>query len=55
MSTRNLGRSTFGDPANTGNLMPFEEALTFTPLVGIAPSSMFRLHQQTTMVSLGNV
>ena len=33
MISHPLGRSTFGNPANTGNLMPFEEALTFTPLL----------------------
>ena len=33
MISHPLGRSTFGNPANTGNLMPFEEALIFTPLV----------------------
>ena len=44
MSTRNLGRSTFGDPANAGNLMSLEEAHLL--LNEWVPNDRLRLHMK---------
>lgn len=42
--SHNLGRSNFGDPANTGNLMPVEEAHTL--LNEWVPNERLRLHMK---------
>ena len=42
--SHNLGRSNFGDPANTGNLMPVEEAHTL--LNDWVPNERLRLHMK---------
>src|SRR5574339_576732 len=42
--SHNLGRSNFGDPANTGNLMPIEEAHTL--LNEWVPNERLRLHMK---------
>lgn len=44
MPTHNLGRSTFGDPANAGNLMPIEEAHAL--LNEWVPNERLRLHMK---------
>lgn len=44
MATHNLGRSTFGDPANAGNLMPIEEAHAL--LNEWVPNERLRLHMK---------
>jgi predicted hydrolase (HD superfamily) len=44
MPTHNLGRSTFGDPANSGNLMPIEEATAL--LNEWVPNERLRLHMK---------
>lgn len=44
MSSHNLGRSTFGDPANAGNLMPIEEAHAL--LNEWVPNERLRLHMK---------
>lgn len=44
MSTRNLGRSIFGDPKNSGNLMPMEEAVAL--LNEWVPNERLRLHMK---------
>jgi predicted hydrolase (HD superfamily) len=44
MPIRNLGRSTFGDPKNTGNLMPIEEARLL--LNEWVPNERLRLHMK---------
>ena len=44
MSTRNLGRSIFGDPANAGNLMSLEEANQL--LNDWVPNDRLRLHMK---------
>ena len=44
MATHNLGRSTFGDPKNTGNLMTIEEAHTL--LNEWVPNERLRLHMK---------
>ena len=44
MPTHNLGRSTFGDPKNTGNLMTIEEAHSL--LNEWVPNERLRLHMK---------
>lgn len=44
MSPRNLGRSEFGDPKNTGNLMPLEDAHAL--LNEWVPNERLRLHMK---------
>jgi predicted hydrolase (HD superfamily) len=44
MATHNLGRSTFGDPANAGNLMPIEDAHAL--LNEWVPNERLRLHMK---------
>jgi len=44
MSTRQLGRSVFGDPANAGNLMPIEQA--YALLNEWVPNEKLRLHMK---------
>jgi len=44
MDSRNLGRSTFGNPANTGNLMSIEEAHAL--LNDWVPNERLRLHMK---------
>ena len=44
MSTRKLGRSVFGDPANAGNLMPRNEAQAL--LEEWVPNEKLRLHMK---------
>ena len=44
MPTHNLGRSTFGNPANAGNLMPIEEAHAL--LNEWVPNERLRLHMK---------
>ena len=44
MTTHNLGRSTFGDPANAGNLMTIEEAHAL--LNEWVPNERLRLHMK---------
>lgn len=44
MSSRNLGRSSFGDPANTGNLMSIDEAHQL--LNDWVPNDRLRLHMR---------
>jgi predicted hydrolase (HD superfamily) len=44
MPTHQLGRSSFGDPVNTGNLMPIEEAHTL--LNDWVPNERLRLHMK---------
>src|SRR6266581_1747654 len=44
MSVHNLGRSTFGDPKNAGNLMPIEEAHSL--LNDWVPNERLRLHMK---------
>jgi predicted hydrolase (HD superfamily) len=44
MASHNLGRSVFGDPKNTGNLMPIEEAHAL--LNGWVPNDRLRLHMK---------
>lgn len=43
-TTRNLGRSIFGDPKNSGNLMPLEEAVAL--LNEWVPNERLRLHMK---------
>ncbi len=50
MSTRNLGRTTFGDPANKGNLMPIEEAHTL--LNEWVPNEKLRLHMKQVAANM---
>ena len=44
MTTHNLGRSVFGDPKNSGNLMSIEEANTL--LNKWVPNEKLRLHMK---------
>ncbi len=44
MATHQLGRSSFGDPKNTGNLMPIEEANQL--LTQWVPNERLRLHMK---------
>ncbi len=50
MSTRNLGRSEFGDPKNTGNLMPLEDAHAL--LNEWAPNERLRLHMKQVAANM---
>lgn len=50
MSNRNLGRSVFGDPKNTGNLMPPEEAHTL--LEEWVPNEKLRLHMKQVAANM---
>jgi predicted hydrolase (HD superfamily) len=44
MATHQLGRTSFGDPKNTGNLMPIEEAHSI--LNEWVPNERLRLHMK---------
>ena len=50
MSTRNLGRSEFGDPKNTGNLMPLEDAHAL--LNEWVPNERLRLHMKQVAANM---
>ena len=50
MNLRNLGRSVFGDPKNTGNLMPLEEAHTL--LNEWVPNEKLRLHMKQVAANM---
>lgn len=50
MSTRNLGRSEFGDPKNKGNLMPLNEAHTL--LNEWVPNERLRLHMKQVAANM---
>ncbi len=50
MSNRNLGRSVFGDPAHTGNLMSPEEALSL--LNEWVPNERLRLHMKQVAANM---
>jgi predicted hydrolase (HD superfamily) len=50
MSSRNLGRSVFGDPVNTGNLMNLEEAHTL--LNEWVPNEKLRLHMKQVAANM---
>ena len=50
MSTRLLGRSNFGDPKNTGNLMTIEEANTL--LEEWVPNEKLRLHMKQVAANM---
>ena len=50
MSTRNLGRSTFGDPKNSGNLLTLEEAGTL--LNEWVPNEKLRLHMKQVAANM---
>ncbi len=50
MSTRNLGRSSFGDPKNAGNLMTIEEAHTL--LNEWVPNEKLRLHMKQVAANM---
>ena len=50
MATHNLGRSTFGDPKNSGNLMPIEEAHTL--LNEWVPNEKLRLHMKQVAANM---
>ncbi|MDZ4794958.1 MAG: hydrolase [Bacteroidota bacterium] len=50
MSTRHLGRSVFGSPVNTGNLMPIEEAHTL--LNEWVPNEKLRLHMKQVAANM---
>ena len=50
MSTRNLGRSTFGDPGNAGNLLTIEEAHTL--LNDWVPNEKLRLHMKQVAANM---
>ncbi len=50
MSTRNLGRSTFGDIKNTDNLMPIEEAHAL--LIEWVPNEKLRLHMKQVAANM---
>lgn len=50
MSNRNLGRSVFGDPKNTGKLMPPEEAHTL--LEEWVPNEKLRLHMKQVAANM---
>lgn len=51
MSSRNLGRSSFGKPENAGNLMPREEALQL--LETWVPNERLRLHMKQVGAVMG--
>jgi predicted hydrolase (HD superfamily) len=50
MSTRNLGRSEFGDPKNKGNLMPLNEAHAL--LNEWVPNERLRLHMKQVAANM---
>ena len=50
MSTRNLGRSTFGDPKNAGNLLTLEEAGIL--LNEWVPNEKLRLHMKQVAANM---
>ena len=50
MSTHNLGRSAFGDPGNTGNLMTIEEAHSL--LNEWVPNERLRLHMKQVAANM---
>jgi predicted hydrolase (HD superfamily) len=50
MITRQLGRTTFGDPANTGNLMTIEEAHAL--LNDWVPNEKLRLHMKQVAANM---
>lgn len=50
MSSRHLGRSVFGDPANAGNLMPPEEAHAL--LAEWVPNEKLRLHMKQVAANM---
>jgi predicted hydrolase (HD superfamily) len=50
MATHSLGRSSFGDPANSGNLMPLEEALTL--LNDWVHNERLRLHMKQVAANM---
>lgn len=50
MSTRNLGRSEFGDPKNKGNLMPLKEAHAL--LNEWVPNERLRLHMKQVAANM---
>jgi len=50
MSTHNLGRSTFGDPKNAGNLMTIEEAHSL--LNEWVPNERLRLHMKQVAANM---
>lgn len=50
MSTRLLNRDTFGDPANTGNLLPEEEANAL--LTEWVPNERLRLHMKQVAANM---
>ena len=50
MSTHNLGRSTFGDKKNTGNLMTIQEAHTL--LKEWVPNEKLRLHMKQVAANM---
>jgi predicted hydrolase (HD superfamily) len=50
MSSRNLGRSVFGDVKNAGNLMPIEEAHTL--LTEWVPNERLRLHMKQVAANM---
>lgn len=50
MSTRLLNRDTFGDPANTGNLLPEDEANAL--LTAWVPNERLRLHMKQVAANM---
>jgi predicted hydrolase (HD superfamily) len=50
MASHHLGRSVFGDPSNTGNLMPLEEALAL--LNEWVPNERLRLHMKQVAANM---
>ena len=50
MSTRNLGRSVFGNPANTGNLLTTDDANNL--LLEWVPNERLRLHMKQVAVNM---
>ncbi len=50
MSDRNLGRSVFGDPSNTGNLLSDEEAQAL--LLEWVPNEKLRLHMKQVAANM---
>ena len=50
MHSRNLGRTVFGDPTNTGNLMPLEEAHAL--LNEWVPNERLRLHMKQVAANM---
>ena len=50
MSTRNLGRSVFGNPANTGNLLTTDDANNL--LLEWVPNERLRLHMKQVAANM---